>query len=121
MTESDRPQSQRAGRSDAGGSMLRAGALMAVLAVLLSWLPLIGPWIAGAVGGREAGTPSSALTVALLPAVLLAVLVGWILSAFELPVLGAIAGVGIFIAVVLQLAPLLLGAWMGASTRTGVS
>lgn len=102
-------------RKGTGGSLLRAGGLMALLALLLSWLPLIGPLIAGVVGGREARTPSRALLVAVLPAVLLAVVVGWILTAFELPILGAIAGIGTFVLVVIQLAPLLLGAWFGAS------
>jgi hypothetical protein len=89
---------------------------MTVLALLLSWLPLVGPAIAGWVGGREAGTAGRAVGVALLPAVLLGVLVGWILTAFDLPVLGAIAGIGVFVALVVQLAPLLLGAWFGGSS-----
>lgn len=114
-----RTTSQRPDTTADGGSLLRAGTLMAVLAILLSWLPLLGPLVAGGIGGREAGTPTRAIAVALLPAVLLAVLVGWILTAFELPVLGAIAGVGVFIAVVVQLAPLLLGAWFGASMTQG--
>jgi hypothetical protein len=52
-----------------GGSLLRASTSMTLLALLRSWLPLIGPLVAGVVGGREAGTPPRALGVAILPAV----------------------------------------------------
>ncbi len=97
------------------GSLLRASTIMTLLALLLSWLPLIGPLVAGVVGGREAGTPARALGVALLPALLLGLLVGWLLAAFDLPVLGAIAGVGVAIAIIVQLAPMLLGAWFGGA------
>jgi Na+/H+ antiporter NhaC len=45
---------------------------------------------------------------------LTAVLVVLVLLAFDLPVLGALAGVGVFIAVLVQDVPLLLGAYAGA-------
>ena len=93
------------------------GALwMLILAVLLSWLPLLGPLIAGFVGGRMIGDKTRALTIALIPGVLLAVVLWLILAAFELPVLGAVAGFGALVVIAVQELPLLLGAWFGGST-----
>ena len=94
-----------------------SGALwMMILAVLLAWLPLLGPLIAGFVGGRMIGDKSRALMVALIPAVLLAVVLWLILAAFDLPVLGAVAGFGALVVIAVQELPLLLGAWFGGST-----
>lgn len=88
---------------------------MLVLAVLLSWLPLLGPLVAGMAGGWIVADTRRAVLVALLPAIALAAVAVVLLTAFELPVLGAIAGVGVFLFVVFQEVPLLLGAWAGAA------
>lgn len=107
MTDSNTMQSGGTGQ----------GALwMLILAVLLAWLPLIGPLIAGFVGGRMIGDKSKALTVALIPAVFLAIVLWLILAAFDLPVLGAVAGFGALVVIAVQELPLLLGAWFGGST-----
>lgn len=92
---------------------------MLILAVLLSWLPILGPLIAGFVGGRMIGDKGRALSIALLPAVLMAIVLWLILAAFELPVLGAIAGLGVLVVIAVQELPLLAGAWFGGSTDTG--
>lgn len=88
---------------------------MLVLAVALSWLPLFGPLIAGGVGGRVVGNRRKALAVALVPAIALAVVIGLILTLFDLPVLGTVVGVGVFLVMAFQLIPLLLGAWVGGA------
>lgn len=95
--------------------MLVGGLVMLVLAVLLSWLPLLGPLVAGMAGGWIVAATGRALLVALVPAIVLAGVVVLLLTAFELPVLGAIAGIGVFLFVVFQEIPLLLGAWAGAA------
>ena len=40
---------------------------MFVLSVLLFWAPIVGPLIAGFVGGRKAGTQGNAILAAILP------------------------------------------------------
>ena len=89
---------------------------MMILAVGLSWLPILGPLIAGFVGGRMIGEEKRALGVALIPAVALAVVLWLILAAFDLPVLGAVAGLGALIVVAVQEIPLLVGAWFGGTS-----
>lgn len=98
--------------------MLKASAVMAVTGVLLSWLPVIGPLLAGFLGGREAGTPPRALGAAVIPAVLVGIVVWLVLWAFDLPVLGVVAGIGVVVVLLVQLAPLLLGAWIGGTSDT---
>lgn len=112
----DRQTTPPATRPDADGSMLTGGAIMLVLALLLSWLPIVGPLIAGFLGGRVIGEEKRAFGVALLPAVLLAVVVWLILAAFELPILGAVAGIGVAVVIVVQELPLLFGAWFGGAS-----
>lgn len=97
------------------GSVVTGGLVMLVLAILLSWLPLLGPLIAGGVGGWMIADPRRALTVALIPAVALAAVVVLVLVAFDLRVLGAVAGLGMFLFVVFQEIPLLVGAWAGGA------
>jgi hypothetical protein len=100
------------------GTVMQGGLWMLILAVLLSWLPILGPLIAGFVGGRMVGEEKRALGVALIPAVVLAGVLWLILAAFELPWLGAVAGFGILVVIAVQQLPLLLGAWFGGSTQS---
>lgn len=101
------------------GTVVPGALWMLILAILLSWLPLLGPLVAGFVGGRIVGEEKRALAVALIPAILLAGVLWLILALFELPVLGAVAGFGTLVVVAVQELPLLLGAWFGGSTRSG--
>jgi hypothetical protein len=88
-----------------------------LLAVLLSWLPILGPLLAGFVGGRMIGEEKRALAVALVPAVLLAGVLWLIMAAFDLPVLGAVAGFGALVVIAIQELPLLIGAWFGGASQ----
>lgn len=99
--------------------MGRGALWMLILAVLLSWLPVLGPLVAGFVGGRMVGEEKRALGVALIPAALLALVLWLILAVFDLPVLGAVAGFGALVVVAVQELPLLIGAWVGGSTQSG--
>ena len=97
------------------GSTARAAGWMIALSILLFWLPVAGPFAAGFFGGRQATTVGRALLAAFAPAVLVGLLVVLALAAFDLPVIGAIAGVGLAIAVLAQDVPLFIGAWIGAA------
>ncbi len=97
---------------------MKASAWMGVGSILLFWLPVIGPLGAGFFGGRQANTVGRALASAAAPAVLIGLLVVLVLGAFDLPVTGTIAGVGVAIAVLVQNVPLFVGAWLGATSTT---
>lgn len=88
---------------------------MVGLSIALFWLPIAGPFIAGFVGGRRAVTIGRATVAAFAPAVILALVVIGILAAFELPVIGAVAGIGVAIVILAEDIPLFLGAWLGAA------
>jgi hypothetical protein len=100
------------GRRD--GSIVGAAIWMVVLSILLFWLPVVGPLIAGFVGGRKAGGVGAALTAAALPAIVLAAVVLLITTLVGLPIVGAVAGVGIVIAMIVHSVPLFIGALLGA-------
>ncbi|MGH2587004.1 MAG: hypothetical protein ACRDJE_18985 [Dehalococcoidia bacterium] len=96
------------------GSVLSAAIWMIVLSILLFWLPVLGPLIAGVVGGYKARDLGRALLAASLPALLIAILVLLLATLTGLPLVGALAGAGIFIGIVLSSLPLFVGAALGA-------
>lgn len=87
---------------------------MVMLSVLLFWLPLIGPFIAGFVGGRKAGGVIQAAIAVFLPGLLFGMLMavfGGLIA--NLPFLGAFAGLGGLIMSTLHIGPMLVGALVG--------
>jgi hypothetical protein len=96
------------------GSIIMAMIWMAVISLLLFWLPAIGPLIAGIVGGKVAGGVGAGLLAALLPGLLLALAL-FVLGTYMtgLPLIGAVAGAGMFILILTQIVPLLIGALIG--------
>jgi hypothetical protein len=96
------------------GGLGRAMAWMFVLSLLLFWLPVLGMFIAGLVGGRKAGSVGTALVAVLLPAVVVAGVMFLLATALTgMPVLGVIAGFGTGVLVVANVVPLLAGAVVG--------
>lgn len=97
------------------GSIGSAILWMFILSILLFWLPIIGPLIAGFVGGRKAGTVGDAVLAVIIPGVcfgvglflLTAVLTG-------MPLIGFIAGAGGAFLVLAHVGSLLIGAIIGA-------
>jgi hypothetical protein len=99
---------------DSEGSILSAIFWMALLSLLLFWLPAVGPVIAGFVGGQKAGGLFPAIVATLLPSVLLGVLVFVVGGTFAgLPLLGLLAGAGVTFFGLAHVGPLLLGAIVG--------
>jgi len=88
---------------------------MFVLSILLFWLPIIGPFIAGFVGGRKAGTVGNAILAAFIPGIIFAVVL-FFLGTFltTVPLIGFIAGAGGFALACAHIGPLLIGAVIGA-------
>ena len=116
MAETDANRTKEdAGRGDpANGRTTSAMAWMLGLSVALFWLPVLGMFIAGLVGGRKAGTVMGALGAALLPAAIvgLAMFLGAALF-LGMPILGLLAGFGASALVVANVVPMLLGAILG--------
>lgn len=99
------------------GSLILAMIWMAVISLLLFWLPLAGPLLAGFVGGRTAGSAGRGLLAAILPAAVLCfVLVGFGTALVGLPVIGVIASASLFLLILVQSLPLLAGALIGGAT-----
>jgi hypothetical protein len=87
---------------------------MFLISLLLFWLPVIGPLIAGVVGGKKAGGVGPALVAVFLPIITTAIAL-FVFGSFltGLPLIGAIAGFGIMALLLLHIGPLLLGAIVG--------
>ena len=105
------------------GSLYSGMNWMGGLSLLLFWLPVAGPLIAGLVGGWKAGDLRRALLAVFLPAVglglLIAVGVGWLT---HLAFWGVLAGLGGLVLALINIGPMLIGAIIGgvaASVRPG--
>jgi hypothetical protein len=106
-------------RTTSGGSLVTAGLVMLVLALLLAWIPILGPAIGGFVGGWMAGTTRRGLGVAVIPAVAFAVIIGLVLALFDLPVIGGLAGIAVFVWVLVETLPMVVGAGLGGALAGG--
>lgn len=96
------------------GSILMGMIWMALISLLLFWLPALGPLIAGIVGGKVAGGVGAGLLAAILPGLIFAVLLFVMSTALTgVPLIGLVAGAGVFILILTQIIPLLIGALIG--------
>jgi hypothetical protein len=91
---------------------------MGGLSLLLFWLPVAGPLIAGLVGGAKAGTVGRAVAAVFLPAILTGALtaagVTYLADWFPW---GMLAGAGAILLCLLNVVPLFTGAVLGAVVR----
>jgi len=87
---------------------------MFLISLLLFWLPVIGPLLAGIVGGKKAGGVSPAIAAVFLPGIVFGVALFALASSLTgIPLLGAIAGAGGFVLSLAHIGPLLIGAIIG--------
>lgn len=87
---------------------------MFLICILLFWLPIIGPLIAGLIGGRKAGGVGPAVIAVFLPAIICAILFFSFGTALTgLPLIGSLAGAGGLALCLAGIGPLLLGAVIG--------
>ncbi len=97
------------------GSVGSAILWMFLLSVLLFWLPILGPLIAGFVGGRKAGSVGNAILAVVLPAIAFGVVLFLFASVLTaLPIVGFAAGAGGVVLALAHVGPLLIGAIIGA-------
>jgi hypothetical protein len=99
------------------GSIGAAIGWMFLLSLLLFWLPVVGPLIAGFVGGRKAGGVGNAIAAVFLPGIVFGIALFALAAVLlSVPLLGAIAGFGGFAIATAHVGPLLLGAIVGGAT-----
>ena len=95
-------------------SAIRGLLWMLLLSLLLFWLPVLGPLIAGFVGGQKSGSLGSALLAVFLPGIIMALLFFFFGSALTgLPLLGALIGAMGFVYYAANVLLLLVGAIVG--------
>ena len=100
--------------ADGQGSVVMGAVWMVLISILLCWLPVIGPFIAGIVGGKSAGGVGAALLAAFLPALVLGITLFALATTFTgFPIIGMIAGMGGLVLAMAGIGPLLLGALIG--------
>jgi hypothetical protein len=98
------------------GSIIAAIFVMFFVSLLLFWLPVLGPLIAGIAGGKKAGGIAGAVLAVFLPGLVFGFLLFTVVSyVTTIPLLGAIAGLGGVLLALLQIGPLLLGAIIGGA------
>ncbi|MCJ7450338.1 MAG: hypothetical protein MUP58_01210 [Candidatus Nanohaloarchaeota archaeon QJJ-9] len=101
--------------SEKEGSITSAFFWMLGLNILLFWMPVVGPFIAGFVGGRNAGGVKNAFIAALLPAIIIGIFIAVFGSAITgMPVLGSMFGPFATIIAAIDSLILLSGAMIGA-------
>lgn len=94
-------------------SIAVASLIMTGLAILIGWIPIVGPAVAGYIGGRKAGSPGRGFVAGLIPAVIVGILVVMILALFDLPIIGTVTGFAVAIWVAIEAIPLLIAALIG--------
>ena len=101
-------------RNQPKGSILSGIAWMFIISILLFWLPVVGPLVAGFVGGMKAGGVGSAILATILPSLALGVAL-FFLAAFlsGLTMVGFIAAAGGLVLALSQVGLLLVGAILG--------
>jgi hypothetical protein len=102
--------------SQQSGSVVWGAFWMFLISLLLFWLPGVGGFIAGIVGGRAAGSVGNALLAAFLPALVLGgalFFFGTMLTGFI--AIGVLAGLGGIVLGSVHIGALLLGAIIGGA------
>jgi hypothetical protein len=83
------------------------------ITLALFFLPVINGLIGGFVGGRKAGSIKRALAAAILPAIVAGLGLWGLLTYFDLPVIGAVAGAAVSLLVLLSDVGIFIGAAIG--------
>jgi len=98
------------------GSVIAGFLWICFLSILLFWAPVLGPLVAGFVGGKKAGGVGAGIMAVILPGIVLGALMFFFGAALTgLPVVGAMFAAGGFVLVVANVGPLLLGAIVGGA------
>lgn len=87
---------------------------MFLISILLFWLPVFGPLLAGFVGGRKAGGIANAIVAVFVPAIVIGLLLFLFATGLTgIPIIGVVAGAGGVALSLVHVGPLLVGAIIG--------
>ena len=100
---------------------MKAALYMGVISLLLIWLPIVGPVIAGIVGGKAARTVGKALVASIIPSIVLGAGLFALLNAFELPLVGALSGLAVFVFILVGDIPMMIAAAAVAAVTPDVA
>ncbi len=96
------------------GSVISGIVWMFVISLLLFWLPVAGPLMAGLVGGKKSGGVGAAILAVFLPGLVFGLLLFLTASILiGLPLIGFVAGFGGLVLSLVHVGPLLVGAIAG--------
>jgi hypothetical protein len=98
------------------GSILAGFLWILALSIVLFWLPVAGPLIAGFVGGRAAGSPGRGVIAAILPAIVMAIIIVIASTLILLPGFGLLAGGALILTTIAQSALVIIGALVGGAS-----
>lgn len=113
LTARDFPSMAQLVRPSKRRQLISAMNWMGGLGILLFWLPVAGPLVAGLVGGWKAGSVGRAFAAVFLPAVLLFAMTFAGVTYLTDALWGFLAGAGAAVLSLLNIGPLLLGAFGG--------
>ena len=98
------------------GNIISAIFWMFLISLLLFWLPVAGPLIAGIVGGKKAGGVGEAILAVLLPGIVFGTALFIFASVLTgIPLIGFVAGAGGLILALSHVGTLLIGAIFGGA------
>lgn len=98
------------------GSISSGMLWMFIISVLLFWLPVIGPFIAGFIGGKKAGSVENAIAAVFLPAIITGLIFFFFAAFFTgIALIGVLAGAGGIAVSLIHVGPLLAGAIIGGA------
>jgi hypothetical protein len=98
------------------GSVGRGMVWMLVLSILLFWMPIAGPLIAGFVGGRRSGGVGNAILATILPGLLIGAAAFFLATLLTgVPLFGFMAGLGGAGLALAHVGPMLVAAIVGAA------
>lgn len=96
------------------GSIIKGALWMFFLGILLFWLPLVGPLIAGVVGGKKSGGVLAAMVALFLPGMVIgACLFLFATMLSGIPIIGFLAGMGGLAYSLFHVGTMLVGAIVG--------
>ncbi len=96
------------------GSIVKGALWMLFLSVLLFWMPVVGPLLAGFVGGKKSGGALGAIMAVFLPGLVMGMGLFFCASLLTgMPLIGVLAGMGGLVFALSHVGPLLLGAIIG--------
>ena len=104
------------------GSIVAGALWMLFISLLLCWLPVGGPLIAGFVGVRKAGSAGAGILAVFLPGFIISMFCFVFATALTgIPLIGMVAGAGGFILSASGVGLLLLGAVIGGLSQADIT